>query len=96
MQNASTVRFNRLFLLSILSSCFLFFTQSVLAEQVYVGVGGSHYRQCPRGYRLVFTPKHWRHGYLVPARYNCVPYRYRDGWRHGYYRDGYRDGYRRW
>jgi hypothetical protein len=85
MKNKTIFHINRLFLVSLLTACFMFFTQSVLAEQIYVKVGGSHHRQCPRGYRMVFTPKHWRHGRLIPGQYHCAPIHNR-----------HRDGYRRW
>ena len=87
-------RFHRVLLLTFVSLCGFFISQSTFAERYYGR--GAHYA-CQAGYQLVLVPQHWSNGYLVPARYICAPVYQRSHYRHGqryYYNyNGNRDGY---
>lgn len=95
MKTATTKRFNRLFLLSIISSACLLIAQTAFADRYYSSHGRAYYT-CPSGYQLVLIPEHWSRGYFVPARYVCAPIQYQHHYR--YYRDGHhgRHHYRTW
>lgn len=65
-------RFNRLFLLALVSSFCLFSAQGTFAGQ-YKGWGGAELT-CPDRTHLVSMPEHWdRSGNIVASKYLCVP-----------------------
>ena len=65
-------RFNRMFLLALVSSLCLLSAQSTMAGQ-YQGWGGAVIT-CPDNTHLVATPAHWdRSGNMIAAKYLCVP-----------------------